>query len=265
MPSPSSKIISMRDAKDIFGKISQTNHYVVSFSALNNAVVNHISRKFGVSDARDFVSRKSGLLCSEAVLPASGYATAQVKGDFMGIPQEFAHTRLYTDINFTFYVDNDYKNLRIFEGWMDYISSGSGEDENKPDYYRRFQYPDTYKVDTMYISKFEKDYKNEIVYQFKNAFPKSMTSIPVAYGTADLLKINVTFNYDRYIINPGSYSRSKSNKKPTSKTNPVAKPTPSSTPTGPIPLEVNPYREYGNTYGPNSEFIPRDSATGVPI
>ena len=92
-----------------------------------------------------------------------------------------------------------------------------------------------------------------------------MTSIPVAYGTADLLKINVTFNYYRYIINPGSYSRSKSNKKPTSKTNPVAKPTPSSTPTGPIPLEVNPYREYGNTYGPNSEFIPRDSATGVPI
>jgi hypothetical protein len=83
VPSPSSKIISMRDAKDIFGKISQTNHYVVSFSALNNAVVNHISRKFGVSDARDFVSRKSGLLCSEAVLPASGYATAQVKGDFM--------------------------------------------------------------------------------------------------------------------------------------------------------------------------------------
>jgi len=49
----------MRDAKDIFGKISQTNHYVVSFSALNNAVVNHIRRKFGVSDARDFVSRKS--------------------------------------------------------------------------------------------------------------------------------------------------------------------------------------------------------------
>ena len=219
MPSPSSKIISMRDAKDIFGKISQTNHYVVSFSALNNAVVNHIRRKFGVSDVRDFVSRKSGLLCSEAVLPASGYATAQVKGDFMGIPQEFAHTRLYTDINFTFYVDNDYKNLRIFEGWMDYISSGSGQNENTDFYYRRFQYPDTYKVDTMYISKFERDYKNEMVYQFRNAFPKSMTSIPVAYGTADLLKINVTFNYDRYIINPGSYSGSKSNKKPTSKPN----------------------------------------------
>ena len=44
----------------------------------------------------------------------------------MGIPQEFAHTRLYTDIDFTFYVDNDYNNLKVFEGWMDFISSGSG-------------------------------------------------------------------------------------------------------------------------------------------
>ena len=40
----------------------------------------------------------------------------------MGISQEFAHTRLYTDFDFTFYVDNDYNNLRFFEGWIDFIS-----------------------------------------------------------------------------------------------------------------------------------------------
>ncbi len=241
MPSPLSKIVPMRDAKEIFGKISQSNHYVVNFSTLNNAIVRHIRTKFGVADVRSFVSRKSGILCSDAVLPTSGYATAQVKSDFMGVPQEFAHTRLYTDIDFTFYIDNDYKNLRIFEGWMDYISSASGVNENIDGYYRRFQYPDTYKVDTMYITKFEKDYKNELVYQFRNVFPKSMTTIPVSYGVANLLKVNVAFNYDRYVVNPGSYSGSKSNKKPISKQNPVAKPTPSSTPIGPIPLEVVPF------------------------
>ena len=64
------------------------------------------------------------------------------------------------------------------------------------------RYPDTYKCDTMYITKFERDYKNELVYQFKNAFPKSMTAIPVAYGTADLLKVTVMFNFDRYIMIP---------------------------------------------------------------
>jgi hypothetical protein len=69
----------------------------------------------------------------------------------------------------------------------------------------------------MYITKFERNYKNELVYQFRNVFPKSMTSIPVSYGSAELLKVNVTFNYDRYVVNPGTYSGSKSNAKPIQK------------------------------------------------
>ena len=36
--------------------------------------------------------------------------------------------------------------------------------------------------------------------EFKNAFPKSITSLPVTYGTADLLKVTVNFNYDRYVV-----------------------------------------------------------------
>lgn len=212
----------MRDAKDLFGKISQSNHYVVSFSELTSPVMQHIRTRFGVSDVTSFVSRKTGILCSEASLPTSGFATAEVKGDFMGVPQEFAHTRLYTDVDFTFYIDNDYKNLRIFEGWMDYISSGSGMNENSKMYYRRFQYPDSYKCDTMYITKFEKDYKNELVYQFRNVFPKTMTAIPVSYGAADVLKVNVTFNYDRYVMDPvRSRSRISTTKNPTSPAEPV--------------------------------------------
>ena len=29
-----------------------------------------------------------------------------------------------------------------------------------------------------------------------------ITAIPVSYGQADLLKLNVSFNYDRYVMNP---------------------------------------------------------------
>jgi len=123
----------------------------------------------------------------------------------MGIPQEFAHTRLYTDIDFTFYIDTNYVNLRVFESWIDYISGGSEGDqvsELNENYYRRMRYPDTYKVQTMFISKFEKDFNSQIDYQFINAFPKLITAIPVAYGAADLLKVTVQFSYDRYIVNP---------------------------------------------------------------
>ena len=46
----------------------------------------------------------------------------------------------------------------------------------------------------MYITKFEKDYGNRTsITQFVNAFPKSVTAIPVSYGAADILKVNVQF------------------------------------------------------------------------
>ena len=48
------------------------------------------------------MQNKGNLLCSEASLPGTSLATAEVKDNFMGIPQEFAHTRLYTDIDFTY-------------------------------------------------------------------------------------------------------------------------------------------------------------------
>ena len=190
-------------AKSIIGPLAQTNHFLVTFSSLTPAVESYLSNYTGIKSIKNFLSRNLGILCSDAVLPTSTLATAEVKDNFMGIPQEFAHTRLYTDIDFTFYVDNNYTMLRFFEGWMDYISSGSERqgvtDRVKP-YYRRMKYPDDYKVDTMSITKFERNYDREIQYQFMNAFPKSVTPIPVTYGEAELLKVSVSFNYDRYIM-----------------------------------------------------------------
>jgi hypothetical protein len=204
----------MKDARDLMGNLAQTNHYLVSFSTLKDTIKGHLRSKFEIGDLDNYLSRKAGILCSEASLPSSSLATGEVKDNFMGIPQEFAHTRLYTDIDFTFYVDNDYTNLRIFEGWIDYITSGSemlgpigdGVSELDDNYYRRVMYPDDYKVQTMRIIKFERDYKQQLEYQFINAFPKLITTIPVSYGQADILKVSVSFNYDRYIVNPkGNY------------------------------------------------------------
>jgi len=204
------KRITSPEVKDIFGNLSKSNHYLVSFSTLKKTITEHVKYKFGVENVEEFLSRKSGLLCSEASLPTSAFAKFTVNDNFLGIPQEFAHTRLYTDLDFTFYVDKDYKNLRLFEGWMDYISSGSEYydrvNELQDNYYRRMMYPDDYKVQTMNIIKFEKDYSNQLEYQFINAFPVSVISVPVSYGPSEILKVTVTFNYDRYIINPkGNY------------------------------------------------------------
>ena len=205
----------MSEAK-LLSNIAKTNQYQVAFSGLSGKT--ELMRHFATSydppiDLKGkFSSTMLGILCSDASLPTSSFATAEVKDNYVGIPQEFAHTRLFTDIDFTFYVDDDYETIRFFEAWMDFISGGNIQREDPEfsepavqsdignDVYRRFNYPKTYKADSMYITKFERNYRHELQYRFVNAFPKGMTAIPVSYGGADLLKVTVSFNYDRYIV-----------------------------------------------------------------
>ena len=193
----------MSVAKNLIGPLAQTNHFLVTFSALTPSVEAYLNGYSGISDVKPFLSRTAGILCNAASLPTTAYATADIRDNFMGVPQQFAHTRIYTDIDFQFYIDEDYTLLKIFEGWMEYISSGANDFTTQEDraFYRRMKYPDSYKCNTMYINKFEKNYKRTLRYRFVNVFPKSMSSVPVSYGTADILKVSVSFNYDRYIVN----------------------------------------------------------------
>lgn len=191
------------------GTLAQTNHYFVELG-ITEELKSHFRTSYAgdssIVNIESFLNRL-GYLCSEASLPTTSYATAEVKDNFIGITQEFAHTRLYTDLDLTFYIDADYQVLRFFEGWMDYISGGNipnvepaaGTNPGR-NIYRRFNYPDFYKMDSMKIYKFERDFKKLLKYNFINAFPKSIATVPVAYGAADILKVTVTFNYDRYVV-----------------------------------------------------------------
>ena len=189
-------------ANRLVGPLAQTNHFLVTFSTLTPSVESYLARYTKIRNVKEFLSRRAGILCSDASLPTSTLATAEVKDNFMGIPQQYAHTRFYTDIDFSFYIDEDYTLLKIFEGWMEYISSGSNSFARQDDqaYYRRMQYPDSYKCNNMFINKFEKNYKRTLRYRFVNVFPKAINPVPVSYGAADILKVSVSFNFDRYIV-----------------------------------------------------------------
>ena len=190
-------------AKNLIGPLAQTNHFQVTFSSLRPSVESYLRDYIKVDDIRGFLSRRAGILCDSASLPTTAYATAEVRDNFMGVPQQFAHTRIYTDLDFSFYVDEDYTLLKIFEGWMEYIASGANASTLQDDraYFRRMRYPDSYKCDTMYINKFEKNFKRTLRYRFVNVFPKARSAIPVKYGPADILKVSISFNFDRYIVN----------------------------------------------------------------
>jgi len=162
----------------------------------------------------DNTKKLVSLSCANATLPSSTYATGEVKDNFQGVTEEFAHTRINTDIDFSFYVDRDYKVLMFFEAWMNFISGGNSGPEDldepsiydeQPAYYRRFQYPKHYKNFSGFsITKFEKNYgvdgAQKITYQLINAFPKNLTTTSLQYGEAEIMKVTVSMNYDRYRI-----------------------------------------------------------------
>ena len=192
--------------------LALTNQYQVNISGITGDLKNYLAGQYRVD--REYLNGGIGIMCSEASLPTSSFATSEVKDNFQGVNQQFAHTRIYVESDFTFYIDRDYNVLKFFEGWMDYISGENIiEGVNKSDsqnYYRRFNYPMNnpelgrnnvgYKAGVLSITKFDRNYDNEIVYEFINAFPKGMTSIPVSYGGADILKVSVQFAYDRYLL-----------------------------------------------------------------
>ena len=205
-------------------KLSLNNQFQVHISSLPLGVQRYLT--LNGTHAR-WISDNAGIMCHEATLPTSSFATAEVKDNYHGINQQFAHNRIYVESDFTFYIDQNYNMIKIFDGWMDYIA---GDDINgdpaSPTFFRRFNYPNSnggmggYKASTFSITKFEKNENNgrrpSLTYVFYNMFPKSMVAIPVQYGAADLTRVTVTFQYDRYYIDNNIAYSIKSNGEPQS-------------------------------------------------
>jgi hypothetical protein len=153
---------------------------------------------------------KLNLLCSETSLPGSSLATHEINNDYMGVTERHAYRRLYDDrIDFSFYVDaENYLPIRYFEAWIKWIvnesvaqNEGGPLGAKNPAYFYRMKYPDDYVCDKLKISKFERDYTGETLeYEFVRAFPISITSMPISYDAASLLKCTVSFTYLRYIV-----------------------------------------------------------------
>ena len=192
------------DIKSILTNVAQTSHYQVFFDGLKPDLFKFLGTK-GVN--KRFITENVGLLCSQASIPGSSLATTDIFGNFIGVQEKFAHTRIFTELSLEFYVDKDYKMIKFFEHWIDYIASGSEKTsprvrKDKDNYFYRMRYPrgsSGYKCDKTKIVKFNVDYRSEIEYTFFGLFPINLSSTQVQYGSSDVLRCNVTFSYERYI------------------------------------------------------------------
>ena len=199
MPAPRPSRIS--DIMPKLQNVAQTSKFLVKFVLPPSDLKTHLRRK-GINDR--FIAEDVGLLCYDAVLPGSAMASKNTAGDYQGVVERFAHTRNFTQINFEFYVDNEYKSLRFLEHWMEYISGASPKDPSGDAYYFRMQYPDDYKSNDTRIVKFEKNHHQFLEYRFIGLFPLSLNSTKVSYQSSTVLKATASFSYDRYICGESS-------------------------------------------------------------
>ena len=182
-----------------------TSHYEVEIP-VGSGTLNTLLTDIAPADDQ----KTLGISCSEASLPGSSIATFELKNDYAGVTERYAHRRMYDDrIDFTFYVDTQkYLPIRFFERWMRYVTGESGPrtdtDERKlvnVGYHYRMNFPEEYRCERgLKITKFEKDYRNSLEYEFIGAYPVAVNSMPVGYDSSGLLKCTVSMTYLRYVI-----------------------------------------------------------------
>jgi len=199
----------LADIKTKLMNPATTSNYEVFFGidATNdgkNDLINYIRATGGLPNINDD-KILIHLSCTDASLPGSSFTTHELTNDFSGITEKHAYRRQYDNqIDLTFMVDRNYKLIRFFEAWMSFITDENRLfDPKKGQNSYRVKFPKKYQINSLHITKFEKDIGRpdqgpKLEYTFINAFPIALSSMPVSYAQTDLLKVNVTMSYSRY-------------------------------------------------------------------
>ena len=158
-------------------------------------------------------ARWISMMCDDATLPGSQFATGQVNGIYTGSGQfNYPHTRMYNDLTLSWICDANMTPLKFVNTWMDAIyddgytlinqksaSQVKGRDRNRT---VRMNFPDEYTM-ACSILKAEKNSTSElgrpsIRYRLEGVFPYSVDSIPISAGSSQLVKVSANFYYERW-------------------------------------------------------------------
>ena len=183
--------------------LAQTSVFQVKIQPPPDVVSFLSNTDAGISYSQDGLDIE--LLCSGTNLPGQSLATHDQPNDYPGVTEKMVYRKIYDDrIDFTFMVDKQYNVIQFLEGWIDYCA-GQGTTFSDNQYidrtrFYRMNYPNKYKTDSVYITKFEKDAKESyLTYQFVGAFPLSIVATPVSYESSTALRCTASFSFIRYV------------------------------------------------------------------
>ena len=224
--------LSIPNASPIFSKLAISSQFKVSLdlvrrgaSGTNLGLFEYLTN-CGIFNDTTSTSQKYDFLCSSASLPGSNFNISEELGSRQGMTERFASRRIYNEFDLTFYIDDDYNTLRMFEEWMNFINPVYNESNGRYDgaggsqlgayqernTYSRFRYPDDYRRKVS-ITKFERNFLQNpndrnntfnnmplLTYHFIDTFPVNINAVPLSYGGSNILQVTVVFTYLRHTI-----------------------------------------------------------------
>ena len=224
--------LSIPNASPIFSKLAISSQFKVSLDLVrqnpsgDNLSLYQYLTNCGIFLDTNSTSQKYDFLCSQASLPGSNFDYSEERGSRQGMLERMAFRRLYEPFDLTFYIDDDYNILRMFEEWMNFINpvynqtNGryDGSESSQLDAYQerntysRFRYPDDYRR-RISITKFERNFlknpndKNNtfeniplLTYRFIDAFPTILSPVQMSYQGSTFLQVTVQFHYLRHTV-----------------------------------------------------------------
>jgi len=209
MAGPTPRSVRTSDLKSRFVHVAQTSIYQVKIQPPPKVTsfLNGGDRSFNYSsDGEDIELR-----CSSVSLPGTNFFTQEQKNDYSGVTEKMPYRRTYSDLSFTFFVDRKYDVFEMFDGWIDYIAGYTQNQSEMGNRYLsyRVNYPNDYRSDAVYVTKFEKDVGSEnnsskndqiaVEYNLIGAYPISINATQIGYERSEVLKYTVNMNYLRYV------------------------------------------------------------------
>ena len=198
---------------------SATKSENIVFSKLKDVLPGFIKTQLAGDNADGGPARWISLMCDEANLPGTQFATGQLNGLYTGSGQyKYPHTRMFNDLTLSWVCDANMTPLKFLNTWMSSIYEETDADSKKYTTilqtspsdvkYRdrnrstRLTFPDEYTMSCS-ILKAEKNNKSElgrpsIRYFLEGVYPYAIDSTPLSSGTTQLVKVSANFYYERW-------------------------------------------------------------------
>ena len=205
------------------GGISASNLYQFSIDAGEGGMRKYLAdNNFTGTDTGDDIVNLN-LLCNEIQLPGVTYSSHDLTQPKKGITQKMATSKVFNELDVSFYCDAESMPLVFFRSWQDYIMGGlenpqfAYSESNTLSKYEHQVYAQRYyhsytcdilihKLEKYGIDKFDfdsydasgrkKDYKVGFHARLAKAYPYTVSSIPYSAGAAQLVKVTVGFYYE---------------------------------------------------------------------